>query len=313
MPPEPAPEWISAHLFLRGSLFGAEGDRVVRECVEPFVRSARERGWVDEAFFIRYGELGPHLRLRLRGRPAVLGGDVAPALEAHAGEAVDPALRGAPSGPLPPGARAGTVPWLAWIPSAPEVERYGGPRGVAVAEGLFARSTELAFALLGRLDPADRQARVGLALPAMLALLGAMTRDAALAREVAELHRNTFAGVPGVSVAADWHTPYERSFARQGEAVVQRVRAFWAAAADGAALPAPLDAYHAAAVQARGELRALLESGRLATEKGRLESWDQAVLALVSSYLHMANNRLGLSTLEEGFVAHLLLRGLEGL
>lgn len=314
MSPEPPGEdWLSMHLFFRGAVFGAEGDRVVRGCVEPFVREARRRGWSDGAFFIRYGELGPHVRLRLHGEPGVLHGTVAPALEAHAATALDARLRGAPHGPLPAGARAGALPCLAWIPYAREVDRYGGPEGVALAERLFAHSTEAAFALLARLDGADRQARVALALPAMLALLGAMTRDPALARQVAELHRNTFAGVPGVSVAEDWHTPYERSFGRQEEAVTGLVRAFWRASGDGgSALPAPLDAYHAAAAGLGGELRALLEAGRLATGGTRLESWDEAVRALVSSYLHMTNNRLGLTTVEEGFVAHLILRGLEG-
>ena len=43
----------------------------------------------------------------------------------------------------------------------PEVERYGGPWGVALAEELFHRQSETALALLGKIEPGTRPQRLG--------------------------------------------------------------------------------------------------------------------------------------------------------
>lgn len=305
----PGGEWLSAHLYYRGDDRVA-ADQVIARVVRPFVGPARERGWVGRWFFIRYGHLGRHLRLRLHGEADVLRAEVRPALEAQVA-----ACR--PAGLLMPphesvaayGEPSAASPALWWIPYEPETMRYGGPRGVPLAEELFFHSSEAALALLACFEPGDAEVRFGLALASMVVLLGSLTRARSQAAEVARVHRGSWAQAAGAAGGgADVRARFEEGYARNAQ-MMEQVEAIWAALDHGPdALPPPLDAYAAATSAVAARLRALQEAGGLALAGGPAADWPAALRALAPSYLHMMNNRLGVSPGEEAYLGHLLAR-----
>ena len=83
--------------------------------------AARQSGAADGWFFVRYGDPDWHLRVRFHGEPARLHAEVLPALQAAAAPLLDD----------------GRVWRLQLDTYEREVERYGGPEGVALAERLF--------------------------------------------------------------------------------------------------------------------------------------------------------------------------------
>src|SRR5262249_42429974 len=92
-------------------------------------------GW----FFVRYADPDTHLRVRFHGDPERLRSRVQPALE----RAVAPLLD---DGRL----------WRVQLDTYErEVERYGGPEGVAIAERIFQADSEAVLGLLERLDDGD--------------------------------------------------------------------------------------------------------------------------------------------------------------
>ena len=113
----PGSEWLYVKLYTGSST----ADRVLRELIAPAVQEARESGVADSWFFIRYGDPQWHVRVRFHGDPGMLCGRTLPALSAAAAE------------------------WLAegrlWKFQLDtyerEVERYGGPAGILLAERLF--------------------------------------------------------------------------------------------------------------------------------------------------------------------------------
>jgi hypothetical protein len=143
----------------------------------------------------------------------------------------------------------------------------------------------------------------------MVVLLGSLTRERGEAVMVAEIHRDYWARAAGL----DSRTPelrgrYEAGYDRNTEALDQ-VEAIWAALDEGpAALPEPLDAYAAGAAGVAARLRAVQEAGGLDAGTGPITSWGSALRGLVPSYLHMMNNRLGVTPAEESFLAHLVVR-----
>ncbi|MDP8931684.1 MAG: lantibiotic dehydratase [Actinomycetota bacterium] len=143
----PGSEWLYAKLY--GGTATAE--QVLSDAVRPMVASALASGDADGWFFIRYGDPDAHLRVRLHGPPERLHASVLPRLQA----AVAPLLD---SGQL----------WRLQLDTYErEVERYGGDRGIELAEEIFKADSDAVLAILGSLSGDE-----GLGLRWRLALRG---------------------------------------------------------------------------------------------------------------------------------------------
>ncbi len=131
----PGSEWLYAKLY--GGVSSA--DRVLLETVAPLVREALASGAADRWFFIRYADPEAHVRVRLHGSPERLLGEVLPALHAAL---VTPLAEGRL--------------WKVQLDTYErEVERYGGPEGVRVAEEIFEADSEAVLAILEGLEEGD--------------------------------------------------------------------------------------------------------------------------------------------------------------
>jgi thiopeptide-type bacteriocin biosynthesis protein len=127
----PGSEWLYAKLYGGAAAL----DRALRDAVAPVVSEALAAGAADRWFYLRYADPEPHLRLRFRGEPGALLGRVLPALHA----AVAPLL-------------ADGALWKLQLDTYErEVERYGGPGGIELAEGIFAADSRAALELVRRL------------------------------------------------------------------------------------------------------------------------------------------------------------------
>src|SRR5262249_37635552 len=148
----PGSEWLYVKLYTGPAIL----DQVLRDVVGPLVETVLRAGAVDRWFFIRYGDPDWHLRLRFHGEPARLHPAVLPALQAAAA-------------PLLAGGRA----WRLQLDTYErEVERYGGPEGIVLAERLFHADSEAILALAGLLaEDARGDLRWRLALVGMHLLL----------------------------------------------------------------------------------------------------------------------------------------------
>jgi thiopeptide-type bacteriocin biosynthesis protein len=159
----PGSEWTYAKLYT-GT---ASADQVLKELVVPLIRRATNGKWIDRWFFIRYGDPDWHLRLRCRGLPERLRTELIPSLES----AVDALLAD------------GRVWRFQFDTYEREVERYGGPEGIELAEKLFQVDSEAVVRILELLSGDEgADARWRLALRGMDMLLDdlGLTPDAKL-------------------------------------------------------------------------------------------------------------------------------------
>lgn len=163
----PGSEWL--YLKLYGG--PASADRLLAG-LEPFLRSTEQQGLWDRWHFIRYQDPDPHLRLRFHGLPDRLTRDLLLRLHEHLG----PCL-------------AGGQLWKWQVDTfEPELERYGGPDGFALAEAWFFEDSQQTLArlmggmtqearwILGLHDVDATWAALGLSVPERKALARA-TRD----------------------------------------------------------------------------------------------------------------------------------------
>ncbi len=131
----PASEWLFVKVYAGASTI----DRVLTHAVMPVLDRLRgDPGWKCW-FFVRFGDPDWHLRLRLLGQPSFLFGTVLPALHA----ALQPLV-------------ADESVWKLQLDTyVREIERYGGPVGMALSEQVFAVDSEAVLGIVATFDGED--------------------------------------------------------------------------------------------------------------------------------------------------------------
>jgi thiopeptide-type bacteriocin biosynthesis protein len=124
----PAPDWLFAKLYCSPS----HADRLLTELAPALLKELEKDGVAPRWFFARYADPQWHLRLRFHGAPDRLSARVLPLLERRIKEEQ----------------RRGTVWRLQFDNYEPEVDRYGGPEAIHLAEEVFQLDSELCLKLL---------------------------------------------------------------------------------------------------------------------------------------------------------------------
>ena len=126
----PGSEWLFAKLYCPLNL----EDDLISASLGAFAENAVAAGLADHWFYIRYSDPDPHIRLRFRGSPERLTGQLYPHVcEWAAGLMSD-----------------GVCARFVLDTYEQEIERFGGPAGMAAAEELFAADSRAAAQLVGQ-------------------------------------------------------------------------------------------------------------------------------------------------------------------
>lgn len=115
-------------------LYGGDGaaDGVLTEAIASVVAELRDRGVIDNWFFIRYGDPDTHLRIRLHGDPERLNAEALTRMHAV----------------LSPMLTSRRLWRLELATYERETHRYGGPASIECAERLFGLDSEAALAII---------------------------------------------------------------------------------------------------------------------------------------------------------------------
>ena len=169
----PGSSWLYAKLYCGE----ASADSILQQVVVPAAHRAIERGAARQWFFIRYGDPDFHLRVRFEGDPARLAAEVLPLIHE-----------------LGTRARADGRLWRVQFDTyEPEVERYGGPAGMGLAERFFHLDSELAVRLLPLFEgPGASDRRWRLATRGVAEILEALRFDLETRRRLVRKWREGF-------------------------------------------------------------------------------------------------------------------------
>lgn len=258
----PGSSWLYAKLFT-----GPSGvDEVLTEVVAPLRDRLRTTGSLDSWFFLRFGDPGWHLRLRLHGVPQWLSGEVLPALQDAVAPLVDD----------------GRVHRVQLDTYERELEALGGPAAIGDVERLFEVDSDAVLDLLTALPRGDGglDARWRLALLGMHRALLDLGIDLDARRALLDTLREGYAREHRVD------TPLKRELGRR----FREERAAIEALLDPGTRPPDQLAVGAAAIDRRAEawagpiarLRVLDKQGALTV------SWSQ----LAERLLHLHANRM---------------------
>ncbi|MBM0278108.1 lantibiotic dehydratase C-terminal domain-containing protein [Micromonospora tarensis] len=198
------------------------------------------------------------------------------------------------------------------IPYEREYGRYGGSAGIDLAEWHFEHSSDVVLDLLATTNVHVRPVLLGLSAQLTMMMCAVfLDDDQRIAGFLDEYRR--FWEVSYSEPSDDYHASFDTSYRRMDAALRGRLADIRAAARDRSA--ARLGGVegrwltHCAALRER--VVALAEGGELLFQRGGGEptpvvDLDAALPILLSSYVHMTNNRLGVSILDEIYLSYLI-------
>jgi hypothetical protein len=328
-------EWLSMHVFYASNL-----NPMLTECVAPLVAQLRTRGLIRRYFFIKYWQEGPHVRLRLLPTTPADRASVRELAE----QAVDRFLRERPSlfqidedglGNFHRDMYVFEYGEEAWerdygeagmpirpnnsyryVPYQPEYDRYGGPTGVAVAEWHFEHSSDMVLRLLAATNVHVRTIMLGLAAQLSLVIGYTFRPDPGALALFFSYYQEFWSEVDnGVDRTADFDRTYaEMAESLRGRAATIRDAVLGPDGGDTHRLAVFAGDWATHCRQLRDLLVDLCLRGHLLVRKKdsdvREPMTDPDIMLgiLLSGYVHMTNNRLGVGVNDEAYLAHVLRR-----
>jgi len=298
-------EWLSTHVHFQGPVYGPACDRVLLDVVEPFIRVCRHRGWASHFFFTRQSKTGSHVRLRLRGDEE--------ALQKRAPAELRTQVRDRLPSELQPG-EYGDVPsdHLRWFQYEPEARRYGGERGLEVAEQFFYYSSEAALRFLETCRGKGNAIRLGKGLLAMVALLHSFLDTREQAHSLMRQHKTEYLEnfTESVEQKIKLKEHFKKGYNRQRNTFSAYVSETWTRLDGGSSLPSTLDSYYKKLCKLSDVFDKHLNDGKLVWEGETLREDDKGTELIIRTYIHMMNNRLGIPIPKETYLSHLAINAL---
>ncbi|MEV8373857.1 thiopeptide-type bacteriocin biosynthesis protein [Kribbella sp. NPDC056861] len=330
-------DWVALHVF-----YASDANPILVEAVRPLVAELRRDELIEHWFFIKYWMEGPHLRVRFKpARPELLE-----EVEKRATAAIEaflarrPALYDTDIDGLADIYKKmyvaeygeerfveeygvdGVMPFrpnntVASLPYEQEFDRYGGPVGMALGEWHFEASSDLVAKLLATSNTHVRPVLLGLATQLSLLTAYSFLETDEAVRRFFQRYRG-FWETSYQEPSDDYHESFDKSYELTRASLTERVdRIRTISAGDSDQQLSGIERAwltHCRELRARVDADAeqlLFPSRTGGTEREPIADPEARAAVLLSSYIHMTNNRLGVAILDEIYLSYLIERALE--
>lgn len=314
--------WLSIYLYYEEPF-----EALLVKGIKTFVDPLLEMGMVQRYFFIRYYEDGPHVRLRIRGEKEVLETLVLPNLKDHFERYfhLEPSVREFENDNWHNNNSVKVSDYI------PELARYGGDLGTVVAEKQFYLSSKVVMKVIQKYGEAQwteelamgeaMQLNIAMAFACGMSLqetiyffnffyehwINASVYQLHLEREAVEAEK------------LKWTMLYEENFNEFRDAIVNQNAALWQILSEKSEFQEDyMNEWITGNTLIFNDLDSAYESSLLSARSEKYSMKSQNIMSskqlliwsMLCDYVHMTNNRLGISTHEEAFLAYLIKRSL---
>lgn len=280
--------WISCHIFYTSH------NKLLAEAIFFFLEDVKGKFSIQKFFFIRYWESGPHIRLRLLVDFNDKD-DIKKEIVSFFGTYLkrNPTIRKVEKNNFLPN---NTVQFIDY---EPEVERYGGREGIIVAESHFNDSSEIVLSIIHSMQ---NDWTLGLAQGVALQLSYIFIKGTSLKRseviEMLTIMDNSYWKEKAkiISKTENVDALFERQYSKNEKNILAKIDL--------------LDSLIQSENQEENQ-SSLLQWFHMAKQKDSYLNYislSRKKQSIYISYLHMLNNRLGLSNHDEGYIAFVLLQ-----
>jgi len=323
--------WLAAHLFYAESSW----DVFLKDAVDPFVSQVLSDGMAEHFFFIRYWENGPHIRLRFKGDTLILEQGLKPHIATFFQDffVQNPSNRDTSAWEEQPSDAQFLYPnnSIQFIEYEPELERYGGPVGIAIAERQFEVSSRAVLSIIVESQVWDYEHVLGKAIQLHLGLIFSMgmSLDRAIHfyNGILRDYINTD-GERNAQTSDDNLTnnsrkimdAFGKSYSKQKFILGSYIGNLWSAFENNILfeevwLNIWLNEMKIIGDELKNAHKELLlvNPRKVQLENNSRTNFDEDLWFILKSYVHMTNNRLGIAIYDEAFLAYIILNSLESL
>lgn len=323
--------WLAAHIYC-----GQPWERFLSEAVKPLIEEVMNKRWASQFFFIRYWERGPHIRLRLKVGSEVsedvlrihLADYFTAYFEKNSSERVEPKWVMA----LPEDQQWYPNDSVQFITYDPEINRYGGPEAIKIAERQFCISADVALSVINEeLKDWNYDRALGAAIQKHLGFAYATFMDVHEAAHFFKLvfrswfprAYNTFDKTISKAELASRSDlalkAFEGNFQNQKEMLLPYFETVWQALEKRQSFNSfwmnawikNMTSVAEQLMKLQSEKKLIIPcrfqfNSKLTEPVEKQERW-----AIYLSYIHMINNRLGILNHDEGYVGYLMSKCFE--
>ncbi|MGD8778118.1 MAG: thiopeptide-type bacteriocin biosynthesis protein [Ignavibacteria bacterium] len=305
-------KWESIHIFFKGDIYSYECDKIILELASPFIKTCFENKWIERYFFIRYSELGTHIRLRFFGKPENLNGEFKRCCNEFVINNLPEELIEFPikktllNKDQKP--EKESTPYL-WIPYEPEVDRYGGEEAVKAAEDFFFYSSNTVIELLNKIKEGDKSSRLGFGLILFVVTIYSFFKELGNAKSFLKSYSEGYLKVRAreESEFKSWQDSFDKGFEKQSSKLIKYVSTIWEALETDSELGDPFDKFTSHCLEIKSAIKKLAGENKIIRYSKHINGVNNTLNNIVPSYIHMTNNRLGVSIPEESYLAHIIL------
>ena len=273
-------KWLSIHLFYSGSL-----NLFIEKAIKPFIELNQE--FIFSWFFIRYTENGQHIRLRLL---------------VNKKNVVDLIKKGnfffgifftnSPSERLIENENNFINNAIQIIDYQPETQRYGGKNGILISEQFFNYASETIFDFINTETDYEATLLIGIVMNLYVAQSDFENNSTTLFQSIFN-HWLDFNLQHLAIPEAEMIEQFETIYTEQGEMLTEITQSI---------------------LFQKNEIKGFENWQKYCDEtleKLRQTELTKPIPDILASYIHLNNNRLGISNFDESLMAYLILRSLE--
>ena len=293
--------WISIHIFFKGNIYTNDCDTVIVETVKTYIENYKKKNVFEKFFFIRYSEFGAHIRLRLYGELTILKRIGKVSLEQHIEKTFPKKIIALPKVEK-------VIKNYLWIDYEPEINRYGGNEGIKVAEEFFYYSSLCSLELIEEIQVKDKSNRLGKGLISMIILLFIFFENKKKASVFIQNYGINYIKpfTNNKEQLSEWINIFNDGFDKQSEKMSNYTILIWNALREGIEINSVFDLYKNNLKLIKNKLFDLQMKNLIVRNSQPISNWVSTLNTIIPSYIHMMNNRLGISIQDESYLAHII-------
>ncbi len=282
--------WLSVCIYFYGSIYDVVADRIIVDTLNPIIEHANRHNWYNKFFFIRYTDNKSHIRLRFLGDKETIQKELKTFINNYC-------LSNKLS--------------FKWSVYEQEIERYGGKQAIEVAEDFFYTSSIIAIKLVKSFSQhkVSKNLRLGKGLICMLIFIHIFIEDMKVAANFTKHYSNGYINLlvsNQSNLKDDIKTSFEYGLKNQDENMIKSIGYIWVNFSQIIQNNEIFAEYKQELEKLKMKLGNLIFNKKIYKNGMTIKNYTDFIYNIGSSYIHMMNNRLGISIKEEAYLTFLI-------